>query len=157
SVVVIGDRLYTQEQLGPKEAVVCLDISTGKTIWSHQDAVRHEDVQGGAGPRATPTFADGCIYSLGATGILNCLDAETGKHKWFRDIAADAETKVPMWGFSSSPLVVADLVIVFAGNDRGDGEKTLLAYHRDSGKPVWTAQAGQRSYSSPQLATVGGE
>jgi len=157
SVVIIGDRLFTQEQLGKKEAVVCLDLGSGQTLWSHQDDGRHEDVQGGAGPRATPTFAEGRIYSLGATGILNCLDAETGERKWFRDIAADAESKIPMWGFSSSPLLVTDLVVVFAGNDAGDGQKSLLAYDKDSGEPAWTAQAGQRSYSSPQLALVGGE
>src|SRR5262249_7954277 len=157
SVVIVGDRLFTQEQLGQKEAVVCLDLANGKTLWSHQDAARHEDVQGGAGPRATPTFADGRIYSLGATGILNCLDAESGEPKWFRELVADAETKIPMWGFASSPLVVADLVVVFAGNDRGENEKTLQAYHKDSGKLAWSARAGQRSYSSPQLATVGGE
>src|SRR5262249_18249021 len=135
----------------------CLSVANGQTLWSHQDPVRHEDVQGGAGPRATPTFADGRIYSLGATGILNCLDAETGERKWSRDIAADVESTIPMWGFSSSPLVVADLVIVFAGNDKGVSEKTLLAYHKDSGEPAWSAQAGQRSYSSPQLASIGGE
>jgi outer membrane protein assembly factor BamB len=155
--VIVGNRLFTQEQLGQKEAVVCLDAGNGQTLWSHQDAARHEDVQGGAGPRATPTYADGRIYSLGATGILNCLNAETGQRKWFRDIAADAETKVPMWGFSSSPLVVGDVAVVFAGDDTGTTDKTLLAYRKDTGKPAWSAQAGQRSYSSPQLAMVDGE
>jgi len=157
SVAIVGERLFTQEQRGQKEAVVCLDAGTGQTLWSHQDAARHEDVQGAAGPRATPTFAGGRIYALGATGILNCLDAETGESKWSRDLTADAETKIPMWGFSSSPLVMDDLVVVFAGNDWGSGQRTLLAYRTDSGKPVWASQAGQRSYSSPQLASIGGE
>jgi outer membrane protein assembly factor BamB len=157
SVVIVGDRLFTQEQLGPKEAVACLDVGTGRTLWSHQDAARHEDVQGGAGPRATPTFADGRIFSLGAKGILNCLDAETGERQWSRDLGADTGNKTPMWGFSSSPLVIGDLVVVFAGNDRGEDDQTLLAYSKDTGKPAWSAQAGQRSYSSPQLASVGGE
>src|SRR5262245_5076142 len=114
SVVVVGDRLFTQEQRGESEAVVCLDAATGRTLWSHPDAARHEDVQGGAGPRATPTFAEGRLFALGATGILNCLDAGTGDRLWSRDIAADAGTKVPMWGFSSSPLVVG--THVFASN-----------------------------------------
>jgi outer membrane protein assembly factor BamB len=157
SVVIIGDLLFTQEQRGQKDAVVCLDVGSGKTLWSHEDEARHEDVQGGAGPRATPTFADGRIFALGATGILNCLDAETGERHWSRDIARDAATRVPMWGFSSSPLVIADLVVVFAGNDRGASQTTLLAYDKNSGKPAWSALAGQRSYSSPQLASIGGE
>jgi outer membrane protein assembly factor BamB len=91
---------------------------------------------------------------MGATGILNCLDAETGERKWFRDIAADAETTIPMWGFSSSPLVVGDLVIVFAG---GDSEKTLLAYRAESGDPAWSSSAGRTSYSSPELASIEGK
>src|SRR5262245_3295334 len=153
SVVVVGDRLFTQEQRGDWEVVVCLDAATGRTLWSHKDATRHEDVQGGAGPRATPTFADGRIFALGATGILNCLDAATGERKWSRDITADAEVRVPMWGFSSSPLVVGNLVIVFAGG----GEKTLRAYRADTGKPAWSAAAGKDSYSSAHLASVGGE
>jgi outer membrane protein assembly factor BamB len=154
SVVIVGDRLFTQEQLGDREAVVCLDAANGRTLWTHKDAARHDDVQGEAGPRATPTFAAGRIFSLGATGILNCLDAATGDRRWFRDIAADAGTTVPMWGFASSPLVVGDLVVVFAG---GDSDKTLLAYRTDSGKPAWSAPAGKTSYSSPQLASVGGK
>lgn len=154
SIVIVGDRLFTQEQQGDQEVVVCLDAATGRTLWSHRDAARHEDVQGGAGPRATPTFADGRIFSLGATGILNCLDATTGNRRWYRDILADAGTKTPMWGCSSSPLVVDHLVVVFAC---GDTEKTLLAYHAESGEPAWSAAAGKISYSSPQLASVGGE
>src|SRR5262249_54104594 len=143
------------EQLGPQEAVVCLDTETGQTLWAHKDAVRHEDGQGGAGPRATPTFARGRIFALGATGILNCLDAVSGDRKWSRDITADAGTKVPAWGFSSSPLVVGDLVIVFAGSESSDSQKTLLAYHTDSSELAWTAAAGNSSYCSAQLAPLG--
>ncbi len=154
SIVVVGGCLFTQEQRNDQEAVVCLDAATGRTLWSHEDAVRHQDVQSGAGPRATPTFAEGRLFALGATGILNCLDAATGERKWFRDLAADAGTKVPLWGFASSPLVVGDLVIVFAG---GESDKTLLAYRTDTGQIAWSAAAGAISYSSPQLASVGGE
>jgi len=153
SMAVVGDRVFTQEQVGDSENVVCLDAATGRTAWSHQDAVRHSDALSGPGPRATPTFADGRLYALGATGVLNCLDAVSGERRWSRDIAADAGAKKPMWGFSSSPLVVGDLVIVFA---EGDSAKTLLAYKTDSGKPAWTASAGKLSYSSPQLASLDG-
>ncbi len=158
SVAVVGDRLFTQEQVGDQEAVVCLDAATGQTVWSHEDAVRHEDDQSGPGPRATPTYAAGRIFSLGATGILNCLEAQTGKRQWSRDIAADAGTKPPMWGFSSSPLLTGDLVVVLACGDfaAGDSLKALRAYQADSGTPAWSTAAGKISYSSPQLAEIGG-
>src|SRR5262249_49872328 len=87
-------------------------------------------------------------------GLLNCRDAATGARQWFRHLTPDAQTKVPLWGFSSSPLVVGNLVVVFAG---GDGDKTLLAYRADTGTPAWSAAAGKVSYSSAHLALVGGE
>ena len=153
SVLIIGERLFTQEQRGENEMVVCLDAATGKEIWGHADAARFSDGQAGAGPRATPTFSDGSIYSLGATGILNCLDAATGKAKWSRNIANDSGAPLPMWGFSSSPLVTSGVVVVYAG---GPNEKGLLGYHSSSGEPAWNAATGPMSYSSPQLASIGG-
>ncbi len=154
SLTVVGDRLFTQEQRGGVEAVVCLDAATGRERWSHEDAARFSEVVSGEGPRATPTFADGRIFTLGAMGILNCLDAASGARQWFRDIAADSGAKTPQWGFCSSPLVVNNVVVVFAG---GDGDKGLLAYGADSGQLVWTAAAGQLSYSSPQRAVLNGQ
>jgi outer membrane protein assembly factor BamB len=154
SVITVGGRLYTQEQRGDQEAVVCYDADTGRQLWAREDRARFWETVSGAGPRATPTFRNGRIYSLGGTGILNCLDAATGERKWSRDIAADAQARPPQWGFSGSPLVVDDLVVVFAG---GDSDKNLLAYRAITGKPAWSAPAGQGSYSSPQLATLAGQ
>jgi len=153
SMLIIGERLFTQEQRGENEVVVCLDAATGKEIWSHEDKARFSDGQAGAGPRATPMFSDGSIYSLGATGILNCLDAATGKAKWSRNIATDSGAPLPMWGFSSSPLVTAGVVVVYAG---GPNDKGLLGYHTANGEPAWNAASGPMSYSSPQLASLGG-
>jgi outer membrane protein assembly factor BamB len=152
SLIVVGNLLFTQQQNGPREAVVCYDAGTGKELWSHEDEVRFYDQVADAGPRATPTFAAGRVCALGATGILNCLDAATGKHLWSHDIAAEAGASAPIWGLVGSPLVVDGLVVVFAGGDKG-----LLAYHLETGSPAWTAPVGQASYSSPQLAVLGGE
>ena len=154
SFAVVGKAVYTQEQRGPNESVVCYDADTGKEIWAHDDATRfHEDL-GGDGPRATPTFHDGKIYALGATGRLNCLDALTGEVVWSRDIVADSGAKVPMWGFASSPLVFGGLVTVFAG---GPGGKSVLAYDAaKGGDPVWSAGKGVMSYSSPHPARIDG-
>jgi outer membrane protein assembly factor BamB len=153
SVIVVGDRLFTQEQRGEQEAVVCYEAATGKQLWLHVDTARFWESVSGAGPRATPTFADGRLCTLGATGILNCLDAATGQRRWSRDITRDAESTIPMWGFSGSPLVVSGLVVVFGG---GKGDKDLLAYRAESGELAWTAPAGALSFSSPQLATLAG-
>lgn len=154
SFVVLGDRLYTQEQRGEAETVVCLAADTGDEIWAHADPVRFSDGQAGAGPRATPTFADGCIYTFGATGLLNCLNATSGQMLWSRDVTADCDGKAPLWGFASSPLVAEGLVVVYAG---GAIDQALLAYDARSGEPAWKAPTGEVSYCSPQLAAIDGE
>jgi outer membrane protein assembly factor BamB len=150
SFALVGGRLYTQEQRGPKELVVCYEADSGTQLWAHDDTVRFTEEMAGPGPRATPTFADGKVYAQGATGLLNCLDAASGKAVWQRDVKADAGAKVPMWGFAGSPLVVRGLVIV-AGGPEGKG---VLAYDAETGKPTWSAGTGQDSYSSPHLARL---
>jgi outer membrane protein assembly factor BamB len=151
SVAVVGGKLFTQEQRGENEAVVCYDAVTGNELWAHEDKARFWEAVSGAGPRATPTFADGRIYTLGATGLLNCLDAADGKRIWIRDLVQDANAKTPMWGFSTTPLVTQGLVIVYGG---GKNQNNLIAYRAETGSPAWMAKAGDQTYASPQLATI---
>jgi outer membrane protein assembly factor BamB len=153
SFAVVGDRLYTQEQRGEDEVVVCYDAGTGAELWAHKDSARFSEAIAGPGPRATPTFHDGKLYALGAAGQLNCLDPATGKVIWTRDLVADSGAKVPMWGFSASPLVAEGIVTVFAGGPEG---KSILGYNAVSGELAWSAGDGQLSYCSTQLARLEG-
>jgi outer membrane protein assembly factor BamB len=153
SLLVVGNRVYTQEQRGEKETVVCYDAANGDQVWLHADLIRFDEQVSGPGPRATPTFANGRLYTLGGTGLLNCLDAATGARLWQRDIRVASGAKTPMWAFAGSPLVAADLVVVYAGGEAGKG---LLAYHAESGELAWSAPAGNSSYSSPQLTSIAG-
>jgi outer membrane protein assembly factor BamB len=149
SFAVSGDLLYTQEQRGGDEVVACYRVSTGTPVWRHRDAARFFESNGGAGPRGTPTLSGGRVYTLGATGILNALDAGNGAVVWSRKLASDTGAKVPIWGFASSPLVVDDVVVVAA-------EGQLVAYDLASGNPRWRGPAGGAGYSSPQLLTIHG-
>ena len=132
----------------------CLDALTGGCLWIHEDAARFWETTSRARPASHSTFYDGRIYALGGTGILNCLDAATGKRYWSHNIATDAAAPIPLWGFSGSPLLVDGLAILFAGGDAG---KSLLAYRASIGGTGWAASAGANSYSSPQLATLAGK
>ncbi len=93
-MIVVDGHVVTQEQRGEVESVVCYDAATGNELWAHDDAVRFEEALAGAGPRGTPTFADGYIYALGGKGTLNCLMPETGAVVWSRDMVADAARRL---------------------------------------------------------------
>lgn len=153
SFAVVGDRVYTQEQRGANEVVVCYRAADGRELWEHRDAVRFSEDIAGPGPRATPTFHDGKLYTFGAKGLLNCLDPATGQAIWSKDVAADSGAKVPMWGFAASPLVAARIVTVYTGGPDG---KAVLGYKADTGELAWTAAAGPNSYSSTHLAKFDG-
>lgn len=149
SFAVRDDRIYTQEQRGDKEIVACYNLTNGKPVWMHRDATRFWESNGGAGPRATPTLSGGRVYTLGATGILNALDAGSGAVVWSRNAASDTGVKVPGWGFAGSPLVVGDVVIIAASG-------ALVAYDAGTGNRRWFVKSPGGSYSSPQLVTIGG-
>jgi len=149
SFAVRDGLIYTQEQRGDFEVVACYSAATGEPVWTHRDAARFYESNGGAGPRGTPTLDDGRVYTFGATGILNAFDASDGHVLWTHNAAADTGASVPEWGFSSSPLMVDDKVIVAASG-------RLAAYDRATGDPRWRAQNFGGSYSSPQLVTLGG-
>ncbi len=167
---VAAQRAVTQEQRDENEAVVCYNVQTGSVLWLHTDSGQYKTAIAGEGPRATPTIHDGRVYTLGATGVLNCLELATGKPVWQRHIAIDAgldldapvdqsglssnRNKAKEWGYASSPLIVDDKVVVSAGGENG---KSLFAYDTAGGEPVWSGGNSRAGYSSARLAKLHGE
>ncbi len=148
SFAIHGNLLYTQEQRGDDEVVSCYKLTTGKPVWIHRDSARFLGADANPGPRATPTLNNGRVYTFGATGILNVLDAGDGTVVWSRNVVSDTDAKVPVWGFASSPLVVEDVVIVHVFD-------TLIGYDLTTGDPRWFLPVGT-GYSSPHLLTIDG-
>ncbi|MGH9253861.1 MAG: PQQ-binding-like beta-propeller repeat protein [Vicinamibacterales bacterium] len=153
SFVIARNRAFTIEQRGPREVVAGYDVRTGRELWTHEwDALFHESL-GGNGPRATPTWADGTVYALGATGELRALNEGTGRAVWRTNILEDNGATNLDWGMAASPLVVGNTVVVLPGGPNG---RSVVAYDRRTGKRVWSALGDKQAYSSPMLATLAG-
>jgi outer membrane protein assembly factor BamB len=150
---VAGQRAITQEQQGDQELVTAYDIHSGDRLWTHADTTRYSTTIAGEGPRASPTIDDRHVYTLGATGILNCLQFDTGQLVWSRDILRDNDASLPEWGVAGSPLVHDRLVIVNAG---GPGGRSLVAYDKNTGTRVWSGGDAPAGYSSPRVASFDG-
>ena len=154
SFTVGEGRAYTIEQRRDKEAVTAYNIETGRELWAFTYPASFDEVLGGAGPRATPVYHDGLVYSLGAMGDLYCLSAATGKPKWSKNILADNQAKNVHWAMAGTPLIVGDMVIVTPGGSNG---KSIVAYNRLSGAPLWKALNDRAAYTSPIVATLAGQ
>ena len=153
SFVVADGRAFTIEQRRNDEVVAAYDVDTGAELWTHAWSAHFRETMGGPGPRATPTWHDGRLYALGATGRLVCLEAASGSVLWERNILDDAGASNLPWAMSGAPLLVDDLVIVQPGGTRG---WSIAAYDRLTGDVVWHGLDDIQSYTSPMLATLGG-
>ena len=145
SFSVVGERVYTmgyrEKESGEKgDVVYCIDAETGKTVWEYFYACKLVANLHEGGPASTPTISDGRVYTVSKEGHFLCLDATKGKLLWERSFKDDLDGKMPSWGFSCSPLVVDDLVIVDAGR--------TAAFDRKTGKLVWKTEAFYPGYGS---------
>ena len=152
SFVVADGRAYTIEQRRGQEVVTAYDVTTGRELWTQGWNAEYSDSTGD-GPRATPTWDDGRIYALGATGELRCLDAKTGAVAWGKNILTDNQASNLSWAMAASPLIVDDKVIVLPGGANG---KSVVAYNKMTGAPVWKSQNDPQAYVSPMLVTLAG-
>jgi outer membrane protein assembly factor BamB len=153
SFTVGEGRAYTIEQRRDKEAVTAYDVENGRELWAFTYPGLFDEVLGGPGPRATPVYHDGLVYSLGANGDFYCLWAKTGKSKWSKNILADNDTKNNHWAMAGSPLIVDDMVVVTPGGTNG---KSIVAYNRLTGEPIWRSLNDRAAYTSPILGTLAG-
>jgi outer membrane protein assembly factor BamB len=154
SFVIAEGRAYTIEQRRNQEVVSAYDLATGQEVWSHAWEAYFRESMGGDGPRATPTWHEGHIYALGAEGELRCLDARNGRRIWSKNILTENGADNLTWGMSAAPLIVDDKVIVLPGGQDG---RSVVAYDKLTGAPVWSSLDDKQAYTSPILATLAGQ
>lgn len=142
---------YTQEQTEDHESVTCYAIHNGKIVWRHDYPALYKSVIAGSGPRATPALTDNYIVTMGSNGRLSCLDRSSGELKWSHSVIEDNKGNTPEWGFSPSPLIWNEQVIVPAGLK---GQNGLRIYHLDSGELLKSYPYVPSSYSSPVVTSI---
>ncbi len=154
-IAVVAGRAYSMDK--PKspadtERVVCFNAETGRTAWEHTYTAKYADLDYGKGPRCTPTVFDGRVYTLGAVGHVNCLDAISGKVIWTHDLVRDFTAQQPTWGFAASPVIHGDKVVIHAGMERG----AYLALDRRTGQEIWRGGPDPTGYGTPIVIRRGG-
>jgi outer membrane protein assembly factor BamB len=151
--VLVGDRVYAFARQGTNEVMQALDANSGKPIWQQRYAapvtVNPAAQAHGPGPKATPTFAAGRLYTLGMGGIVTAFDAASGKIVWQKP----AGSVLPLFGTALSPLVDRGLAIVHVG---GHNQGALTAFDAATGASKWTWTGDGPSYASPIVAEIAG-
>jgi outer membrane protein assembly factor BamB len=160
SVIVVGEGLFTFEQRGENEAVVCLEAATGNQVWAYEYPCRFEDSTrvSGAGPRGTPTYYQGKLYTVGAKGHIKSITASSGQLVWERELMEDVGGNIPVWGFSTSPLLVDDCCYVMsnADSEKSECKADVVCYDANNGSIRWKGTGFGATYSSPTIVDLQG-
>jgi outer membrane protein assembly factor BamB len=143
-------RLYTLGVRGDTEYVIALDEATGRKLWETASGRRFRNEQGD-GPRSTPTVDDSRVYAFGGSGDLSCLDAATGARIWAVNVVQRLGGATPYWGYSESPLVIGDRLLVNVGGRRA----SIVAFNKQDGAVLWQNHDDEAGYSSPVLIRTG--
>jgi outer membrane protein assembly factor BamB len=151
--IVVGDRVFVFSRQGEDEVLTALEAATGKRIWraSYPAAFTMNPAtrQHGPGPKSTPTYADGRLFTLGMSGVVLAFDARDGRVLW----QAPAPVVQPQYHTAMSPLVDGTSVIVHVG---GQDQGALTAFDVATGKVRWQWTGDGPAYGSPIVATLGG-
>lgn len=150
---IVGGRLYTMGLRGEEEFLMAVDATNGKALWSAGAGPRYAN-NWGDGPRSTPTVDGDRVYGLGGQGLLICASTKDGKILWKKSLVTDLGGKLQGWGYTESPLVVGDLILVTPGG--GDG--TMAGLDKKTGDVRWRTKdlTDDAQYSSAILVNAGG-
>lgn len=139
-----------------QEVVVALDATTGETVWEYKypaSWTEEMDIRFGPGPNSTPLIVGDRIYTVGATVKLHCLDRNTGKVMWARDLVEEYSAATMMHGYGASPVAYKDTIILPLGG-AGQG---IIAFRQADGSVAWKAQDFEPSWATPLVINVDGE
>ena len=148
SVTIADGRVYTMGHANGKEIVWCLAEEDGKMVWNHSyDAELMPNLHEG-GPGVTPTVFDGMVYTISKDGQFHAYKADDGKCLWTKKLPTLAAMyRLPEWGFSGSPVIDGEKVIVESG--------CTFAFERKSGELIWQSEKFKPAYGSGHIFQSG--
>ena len=151
--ILVGNRVYTFGRMDEEEVIMALDAVSGAVVWRTAYTAPFRDNAGvsrhGPGPKSTPLFHDGALYTLGINGVVSAVDATDGSLLWRKP----AESVEPLYATALSPVADAGRVIFHLG---GHNDGALTAFDATSGDVVWTWTGDGPAYASPMVATLEG-
>lgn len=157
SPLVSGDRVFQHARQGQNEIVYCLDLEGGNVVWQKSYVVPFKMGSGaekhGKGPKSSPIYANGRLFTMSITGQLSAWDGTTGELLWRRDYDARFGKSRPYWGASTSPIVDQNHIFVHFGTEE---KGALVALSQETGEEFWTQGSDGASYSSPLLVDLDG-
>ena len=146
---VANGKVYVTDLLNESsqtEGVMCFDAQTGQKIWEHRYECEYSGVGYPAGPRASVVIDENKAYSLGTMGHLFCFNAETGNVIWKKDLNTEYQINMPIWGISSTPLIVDEKLVVHVS---GSNNACVVAFNKNSGEEIWRNLDDRAGYSAP--------
>lgn len=144
SFVGAEDRVFTQYQTLAGQFVVCLNASTGKTIWEHRYGWPYKPASLYPGPRSSPTVSGDRVFFATPDGSLGCLDIKNGELIWKVEAAKKFDAPKPEFGFACTPTCIDGKVILPVGGK----DASMVAFDQVDGSVVWNAGNDQISYCS---------
>jgi outer membrane protein assembly factor BamB len=157
SPLFAGGRILQFARQGDDEVAMSVDPDSGKILWQQSYPAPYTPVQSaarhGKGPKSTPLYYDGRLYTFGISGVLSSFDAKTGKVEWRKEYSKDFKATWPQFGTSMSPVVGDGLIVVLVGtNDDG----AIIAYDAKSGAQKWIWKGDGPAYASPVITEIDG-
>ena len=156
---IVGDSntLYTMYRKSTEEIVISLNARTGTTLWEQGYSApfieKQMGMENGAGPHSTPLLVGRRLYTVGVTGKLHCLDAQSGRILWRHDLIQEFGATVLFRGYSCHPIAYQNSVIVTAGG----ANRAVMAFSQQNGALLWKKQDFKNSHSSPILINLDGQ
>jgi outer membrane protein assembly factor BamB len=140
-ITVKNGKAYTSGNVNDKDVIHCFDSKTGKKIWRYFYPEKKNPKYYEGGPGSSITIKDGKAYSISKTGDVYCFDADSGKVIWEVNLQESYNYEPPKWGFSGSPFIMDEKVILNAGS-------AGIALDKNTGNAIWKSSAGVSGYAT---------